>query len=90
MHDDYEETFYVLAGEVEYLIGSTWTSVPAGSAVFIPPGQVHGFRNTSDEPARHLAIAGPAEAMTMIEELSQNAPGHQPAVLARYRSRFAG
>jgi hypothetical protein len=51
---------------------------------------VHGFRNTSDERVRHLAIASPAEAMTMIEELSQNAPAQQPAVLARYHSRFAG
>jgi quercetin dioxygenase-like cupin family protein len=55
--------------------------------VFIPPGRVHGFRNPGPEPARHLAIASPADAMTMIEELAQAPPGQQPDVLAR--SRFA-
>jgi quercetin dioxygenase-like cupin family protein len=89
VHDDYEEAFYVLAGQIDYLIGGTWTRAPAGSAVFVPPGQVHGFRNPGPEPARHLAIASPAEAMTMIEELAQAPPGQQPGVLARYRSRFA-
>jgi quercetin dioxygenase-like cupin family protein len=89
VHDDYEEAFYVLAGQIDYLIGDTWTRAITGSAVFVPPGRVHGFRNPGPEPARHLAIASPAEAMTMIEELTQAPPGHQPAVLARYRSRFA-
>jgi quercetin dioxygenase-like cupin family protein len=89
MHADYEEAFYVLAGQIDYLIGDTWTSAPTGSAVFIPPGQVHGFRNPGPEPARHLAIASPAEAMTMIEELTQAPPGQQPGVLARHRSRLA-
>jgi len=89
VHDDYEEAFYVLAGQIDYLIGDAWTRAPAGSAVFVPPGRVHGFRNPGPEPARHLAIASPAEAMTMIEELAQAPSGQQPGVLARYRSRFA-
>jgi quercetin dioxygenase-like cupin family protein len=89
VHDDYEEAFYVLAGPIDYLIGGTWTRASTGSAVFIPPGQVHGFRNPGPEPARHLAISSPAEAMTMIEELAQTPPGQQPRVLARYRSHLA-
>jgi quercetin dioxygenase-like cupin family protein len=89
VHEEYEEVFYVLAGEVEYLIDGTWFSVPRGSTVFVPPGTVHGFRNRSGEPARHLAIASPAEAMTMIEELTQAAPERHGGVLARHRSRLA-
>jgi quercetin dioxygenase-like cupin family protein len=88
-HDDYEEVFYVLAGEVEYLIDETWVPAPAGSTVFVPPGRVHGFRNNSDRPARHLAIASPAEAMTMIEELTKTAPEHRAAIFARYRTHLA-
>jgi quercetin dioxygenase-like cupin family protein len=89
VHDDYEEVFYVLAGEIQYLIDNDWTNAPAGSTVFIPPGRVHAFRNVGDEPARHLAIASPAVAMTMIEELAQAEPQELPAVFARYRSRIA-
>lgn len=69
VHDDYEEVCYVLAGQIDYLIDDTWAIAPAGTTLFISPGRVHGFRNTTDKPARHLAIASPAEAMTMIEEL---------------------
>lgn len=89
VHDDYEEVFYVLDGEVEYLIDETWVPAPAGSTVFVPPGRVHAFRNNSDRPARHLAIASPAEAMTMIEELTKTTPEQRAAILARYRTRLA-
>lgn len=90
VHDDYEEVFYVLAGEIEYLIDDSWVPAPAGSTVFVPPGRVHGFRNNSDRPARHLAIASPAEAMTMIEELTKTTPKHRAAIFARYRTHLAG
>jgi quercetin dioxygenase-like cupin family protein len=89
VHDEYEEAFYVLSGEIEYLIDGVWTAAGSGSTVFIPPGSVHGFRNTTDLPARHLAIASPAIAMTMIEDLMNAVPGDMPAVLARYSSRPA-
>lgn len=89
VHDDYEEVFYVLDGEIEYLVGTDWTPAPAGSTIFVPAGSPHGFRNTADQTARHLAIASPASAMTMIEELAQAQPPDFPAVLARYRSALS-
>jgi quercetin dioxygenase-like cupin family protein len=89
VHDEYEEAFYVLSGEIEYLIDGVWTSVGEGSTVFIPPGSVHGFRNATDSPARHLAITSPAVAISMIEELMNAAPGDMPAILARYHSHPA-
>jgi quercetin dioxygenase-like cupin family protein len=88
VHDEYEEVFYVLAGEIDYLIDDSWVTAPAGSTVLIPPGRVHGFRNSGGEPARHLAIASPADAMTMVEELTQSPPDQWNAVLGRYRSRL--
>ena len=86
VHDEYEEVFYVLDGEVEYRLDDAWFAASAGSTVFIPPGRVHAFRNTGGQPARHLAISSPAVAMTMIEELLK-APEQTADVLARYRSR---
>lgn len=88
VHDEYEEAFYVLDGEIEYLVDGVWTKAVAGATVFAPPGRVHGFRNTADKPARHLAISSPADAMTMIEELLHASPADVPAVLARYHSRL--
>jgi quercetin dioxygenase-like cupin family protein len=88
VHDEYEEAFYVLDGEIEYLVDSVWTRAVTGTTVFIRPGRVHGFRNTTDKPTHHLAITSPAIVMTMIEELTNAAAGDVPAVLARYRSRL--
>jgi quercetin dioxygenase-like cupin family protein len=87
VHEDYEEVFYVLAGNVDYLIGDTWTTASAGSTVFVPPGTTHGFRNSGTAAARHLAIASPAESMTMIEDLVAAQPAHMADAFARYRSR---
>jgi quercetin dioxygenase-like cupin family protein len=88
-HDDHEEVFYVLTGEIEYRLDDKWVTASAGATVFVPPGTIHGFRNASDATARHLAIASPADAMTMIEELTRAAPNEMAAVLARYRSHPA-
>lgn len=88
VHDDYEEIFYVLTGEIEYLVDGRWTPAPAGSTVFVPPGQVHAWRNTTTEPARHLAITSPADGMRMIEEAVHAPPGGLDAVFARHRSRL--
>jgi quercetin dioxygenase-like cupin family protein len=90
VHDDYEEVFYVLAGSVDYLIDSEWVTASAGSAVFVPSGRRHGFRNSSDAPAQHLAIASPSSAMSMIEELMAAPPDDVKRVLGRYGSRLDG
>jgi quercetin dioxygenase-like cupin family protein len=89
VHDEYEEVFYVLEGEIEYLIGDQWTSAPAGSTICVPRGVVHAFRNVSLHPARHLALHAPATALTMIEEAGQNPPEQLEAILAKYRTRLS-
>jgi quercetin dioxygenase-like cupin family protein len=90
VHEEYEEIFYVLEGEIEYLIGDEWASADKGSTVFVPAGTVHGFRNPGQDTCRHLAIASPADAMTMIEELTIAGPDDLASVMARYRTRPVG
>jgi quercetin dioxygenase-like cupin family protein len=88
VHDEYEEAFYVLEGEIEYLVDGAWLKARAGSTVFVPAGQPHGFRNPGQQPARHLALASPAVAMTMVEE-AVAAPENLAAIYSRYASRLA-
>ena len=90
VHEEYEEIFYVLEGEIEYLIGDEWASADKGSTVFVPAGTAHGFRNPGQDTCRHLAIASPADAMTMIEELTIAGPDDLASVMARYRTRPVG
>ena len=53
-HDDEDEWFWPLSGDAEFLVDGQWTTVPANTAVFMPRGTVHAFRNPNSEPLRML------------------------------------
>ena len=56
VHHDHTDCFYVLAGEFTLRRGAAGEEVvaTAGTAVAIPPGVVHGFRNASAGETRFL------------------------------------
>lgn len=90
LHREYEEAFFVLEGQLEFLVGASWLAGPMGTAVHIPRGVVHAFRNRSLEAARLLVVHTPASAIRMIEELS-GLPSDAPpsavvAILALHNS----
>jgi quercetin dioxygenase-like cupin family protein len=90
MHREYEEAFYVLEGEVLFLIGDNWQRGAAGTIVHIARRLTHAFHNSSERPARLLVIHTPASAIRMIEELAQLTPTSSredvAAVLGRHAS----
>jgi quercetin dioxygenase-like cupin family protein len=57
---DFEETFIVLDGEVEFTFRGSKSLVRAGTTVHIPANAPHAFRNASKNPARLLCICSPA------------------------------
>lgn len=87
-HEDLDEVFYVLEGEIEYLLDGGWRRATAGTTVFIPAGTVHAFRNASRLPARHLAV-GPAGAVELITELGRCPREQWEQVHLRHRSYYA-
>lgn len=58
-HDENEELFHVLDGDVEILIGEIWTAVARGTFVRIPARTMHDFRNPHSSGARLLNIFMP-------------------------------
>ena len=86
-HEDLYEVFYVLEGEIDYLLGQQWRCAPAGTTVFIPAGTVHAFRNTSGRPARQL-VAGPPGAVALIAELGACPRDRWEEVHERHRSHY--
>ena len=58
-HADQTDTFYVLEGEAEFLMGEETHRFGPGSYVAAPPGVVHGFRNAGDGELRMLNIHTP-------------------------------
>jgi quercetin dioxygenase-like cupin family protein len=59
-HADEDDAFYILSGELTFLLGDERVAAPPGTFVLVPPGVRHGFRNDGSEPVRILNIHAPA------------------------------
>ena len=60
VHDDEDDAFYILEGELTFLLADGPVAAPPGTFVLVPPGVEHGFRNDRPEPVRMLNIHAPA------------------------------
>jgi mannose-6-phosphate isomerase-like protein (cupin superfamily) len=59
-HDDHVDSFYVLEGEPEFLMGEKKVRLGAGSFVAAPIGVVHTFSNPGPGRARLLNVHAPS------------------------------
>ena len=57
---DFEETFILLAGEIEFTFREEKAVVRAGETINIPANAPHKLRNKSDQMARMLCLCSPA------------------------------
>lgn len=76
LHRREDETFYVIDGEVLFIIGDEEQRITAGpgSLVFGPRETPHGFRAEGSAPARMLMVAAPAGFERFLLALSEPAP----------------
>ena len=59
-HDDHIDSFYVLEGEPEFVMGEEKLRLGPGSLVAAPLGVVHTFANPGPQPARVLNTHSPS------------------------------
>ena len=59
IHNDADEAFYVLEGEVNVLRGEETLHAAAGAFVLIPRGTAHTIWNAGSTPVKTLAIFSP-------------------------------
>jgi hypothetical protein len=64
-----EESFYVLEGEVTFLIGDQRVVATAGMFANVSTGCLHAFKNESDKPARMIITVAPAGLEKMFLEV---------------------
>jgi quercetin dioxygenase-like cupin family protein len=93
LHQQEDETFFVLEGRVEFVVGQTTTTVEPGGLAYAPRGLAHSFRVVSDTPAKMLIQVSPAGLENMFQELSQLPAGppdmgQVTAVCGRYGVSF--
>ena len=71
LHRSWDEAFYVLEGEMTFLIDGQTRTAPAGSFVFVPRGILHTFWNESPAPARQLTVFTPAGIEAYFEAVTR-------------------
>ncbi len=69
VHADLEEAFYVVEGEVEFVIDGKTTRATPGTFLLSPRGVPHKFRLVSREPAKLFKIISPPGFEMFFEEI---------------------
>lgn len=85
IHDESEDVFIVLEGEVSVRQGDVLTPISAGDAVFIPSREVHGTVNTSNQRARLISFQSPPD-MALYRGERDLSPEKRPKPLVGHRS----
>jgi len=90
IHHGIAEAFYVLDGEYIIFMNDEEYRCPAGSFIFIPAEQPHGFR-VGDVPSRKLNLYLPASMVGYFDELGAaiGAGEADPEVLDGIAQRYA-
>jgi quercetin dioxygenase-like cupin family protein len=71
MHTREDETFYVLEGEVEFMVGERTFLARAGSVVYAPRNILHAFRNVGSTPSRMSIFITPGGLEKMFKEVGE-------------------
>ena len=71
IHTREDQTFYVLAGEIEVTVGGERDILRAGDSVFLPRGIPHRLENLTSQSAELLLIIHPPGLERYFQELAQ-------------------
>ena len=69
VHRNEDESFYVVSGRLEILLGTSLHEAMAGDFVFVPRGTVHRFKNVGNETAVQLVTFVPAGMDKFFKEV---------------------
>jgi quercetin dioxygenase-like cupin family protein len=91
IHRNEDETFYVVEGEVDFLLGDETLTAGVGDFVNVPRGSVHRFHNSGTATMRMILTFSPAGIERFFEETLERAldptqppPDNVDEVAARY------
>ncbi|MGW6597840.1 cupin domain-containing protein [Streptomyces sp. NPDC055036] len=81
VHNDHDEAFYLISGELEFLNGDEWVKAGAGGFFFVPRGTRHRFINRGYHAARMIFFFTPGGIEELMVGSSTPArPGVSPSV----------
>jgi mannose-6-phosphate isomerase-like protein (cupin superfamily) len=68
VHEGEDDSFYVLEGELTFLLEGAELVAGPGTFVLVPPGVAHTFANRGDAVVRFLNVHAPAGFDRRLEE----------------------
>jgi len=77
VHTKEDEVFFVLEGEIEFVVGDKVIVGKPGDVLHAPRGVVHGYKGAGATPARGMFMAIPGDIEAMFGEMAawpQDAP----------------
>ena len=77
-HHAFDESFYVLDGELTLQLGDELAAAGPGSLSFAPRGAQHTLANLGDAAARYLLVCTPGGFERMFARLQARAAGVDP------------
>ena len=69
IHKTEDESFYVLEGEINLLVGGRNIRATVGSVIFVPKGTVHTFSQIGEQPAKFLVTYSPSGFEKFFDEV---------------------
>ena len=75
---DFDESFYVLEGELTFQLGEEIVTRRAGELAFAPRGVPHTYANLSGAPVRALLVITPAGFERYFDRIAARMTGTQP------------
>src|ERR671935_102287 len=75
---DFDETFYVLEGELTFRLDEQVFTRRAGELAFAPRGVAHTYANLSGVPARALLVITPAGFERYFDGIAARITGTEP------------
>ena len=77
-HHEFDETFYVLDGELTFQVGNELFTAGPGALALAPGGVAHTLANLTDAPARYLLLCTPAGFEGYFARVAAQAAGEDP------------
>jgi len=70
-HHREDESFYILQGEVAFIVDGKWHRIGPGDFLFGPREVPHGFKAIGDKPVEMLILATPAGFEQFVLDLAR-------------------
>ena len=67
IHPHTDEAFFVMEGEMTFVLGEREVPAPPGTFVFVPRGVVHTARNDGSTAVRGMIVLSPGDAEHLTE-----------------------